>query len=48
MNGAKAGTPIVLFNIKKKSGTIFSRKGSEALWRKEESESPDFYINVKE
>lgn len=48
MNGAKTGTPVVLFNINKKSGTIFSRRGSEALWRKEEGESPGFYINVKE
>ena len=48
MNGAKTGTPVVLFNINKKSGTIFSRRGSEALWRKEEGESPGFYISVKE
>ena len=48
MNGEKTGTPVVLFNINKKNGTIFSRRGSEALWRKEEGESPGFYISVKE
>ena len=48
MNGAKTATPVVLFNLNKKSGTIFSRRGSEAKWRKEENNSPGFYISLKE
>ncbi len=48
MNGAKKGTPVVLFKLNKKSGTIFSRRGSAAKWRKEENESPGFYVSVKE
>ena len=48
MNGAKTATPVVLFNLNKKDGTIYSRRGSEAKWRKEENNSPGFYISVKE
>lgn len=48
MNGAKTGTPVVLFNLNKKIGTLYSRRGSEAIWRKEEYNSPGFYISVKE
>ncbi len=48
MNGAKTATPVVLFSLNKKSGTLFSRRGSEAKWRKEENWSPGFYVSVKE
>ena len=48
MNGAKTGTAVVLFKLNKKSGTLFSRRGSEAKWRKEENKSPGFYVSVKE
>ncbi len=47
MNGAKTGTPVVLFNMNKKSGTLFSRRGSEAKWREEENNSPGFYVSIK-
>ncbi|RLD72452.1 MAG: hypothetical protein DRJ29_02850 [Bacteroidetes bacterium] len=48
MNGAKTATPVVLFSLNRKSGTLFSRRGSEAKWRKEENWSPGFYVSVKE
>ena len=48
MNGAKTATPVVLFSLNKKSGTLLSRRGSEAKWRKEENTSPGFYVGIKE
>jgi len=48
MNGANTATPVVLFNLNKKSGTLFNRRGSEAKWRKEENTSPGFYVSVME
>jgi hypothetical protein len=48
MNGAKEATPNVLFETSNKGGTIFMRRGSAAIWKKEENTSPGFYITVRE
>lgn len=47
INGAKKGTPNVLFDINSKKGTFFIRKGSAAKWMIQENSSPAFYITVK-
>lgn len=48
VNGKKDNTPKILFNINNKNGTHYSRRGSEAKWRKAEGNSPCFYVTFKE
>ncbi len=48
MNGSKQKSANVLFNIKRKKGVLFVRKGVEAKWVKIDDESPSFYVTVRE
>jgi len=48
MNKDKDPSAVILFNINKKDGTIFIRRGSEAPWKIQAGYSPAFYLTVKE
>lgn len=48
MNKSKQYTANVLFNLSGKKGSLFTRWGSEAKWRKNNNSSPAFYLMVQE
>jgi hypothetical protein len=48
MNRSKAPTANVLFNVKKKTGLLYMRMGSEAKWTINDTQSPSFYLTIIE
>ncbi|MEZ5083926.1 MAG: carboxypeptidase-like regulatory domain-containing protein [Bacteroidales bacterium] len=48
VNRNKKATANVLFHIKRKQGTMFTRWGSENQWKRIENKSPTFYLTVQE
>nr|WP_319397648.1 carboxypeptidase-like regulatory domain-containing protein [uncultured Carboxylicivirga sp.] len=47
MNGSKQGAAVVLFELNKRNGKVFTRRGSAAQWKIGKGESPVFYITTK-
>lgn len=48
MNRSKTPTANVLFNVKKKTGLTYIRRGSEAKWSVADTQSPSFYLTIIE
>ncbi len=48
VNGSKQATPIVLFALNEKQGSLLRRRSSAAKWIKSDDFSPGFYITVRE
>lgn len=48
MNNSEQYTANMLFKVKRKSGSMFTRWGSEAKWRRLDNRSPSFYLTVQE
>ena len=48
INNSKQYTANVLFKVKRKKGSMFSRWGSEAQWTRTDNKSPVFYLMVQE
>nr|WP_321452579.1 carboxypeptidase-like regulatory domain-containing protein [uncultured Carboxylicivirga sp.] len=46
MNGSKQGAAVVLFELNKRNGNVFTRRGSAAQWKIGKGESPVFYITT--
>lgn len=47
-NKNKHATAVVVFRVKREKGSMFSRWGSEAIWKRIENKSPAFYLTVQE
>ena len=48
LNENKHSTPVVVFKIKRETGSMFTRWGSEATWQRTENKNPAFYLTVQE
>ncbi len=48
LNENKHATAVVVFKVKREKGSMFSRWGSEAKWKRIENKSPAFYLTVQE
>jgi hypothetical protein len=46
MNRSKEPTANVLFNVRKRGGLLYMRRGSEAKWSTVDTRSPSFYLTV--
>jgi len=48
MNRSSEPTANVLFNIRKRSGLLYMRRGSAARWTINDTRSPSFYLTIIE
>ena len=48
LNKNKHPTPVVVFKVKRRKGSMYTRWGSEAKWQRVENKSPAFYLTVQE
>jgi len=48
MNRSREPTTNVLFNVRKRSGLLYMRRGSAAKWTISDTQSPSFYVTIIE